>query len=58
MTARPFCPVCNSSDVKPVTRSSLTPQLPERDTVIAYRCANGHVFQAPEKAKLATATPN
>jgi hypothetical protein len=55
VTVKLTCPVCQNSDIQPIQRSSLNPNLPQRDTVIGYRCLNGHVF-TPEKAEGAAST--
>ena len=49
MAERPPCPVCGCSEVTRIPHDSLS--LPTEPRVLAYRCANGHRFLAPETAE-------
>ena len=50
----PVCPVCGSSQVKAVHRTSLSPEYADDLSVLAYRCHNGHTF-LPANGKAAVA---
>jgi hypothetical protein len=49
--AKPACPVCGVEDPEPIYPKTLGMPALIKQSLIGYRCSNGHTFPPPEDEK-------